>query len=56
MLLYMLWLATRWADPAFPLHFPWFATEDYWLQQLAQLKLQDQRLQQPALRLYPYDY
>ncbi len=53
--LYMLWLAKRWADPAFPLHFPWFATEDYWRQQLAQLKLQQQRLQQPAINLYP-DY
>lgn len=56
MVLYMAWLAQRWADPAFPLHFPWFATEDYWLQQLAQLQQQQQRLQQPALRLYPYDY
>ncbi len=54
-ILYMQWLAKRWPDPAFPLHFPWFATEDYWQQQLAQLKLQQQRLQQPALRLYP-DY
>lgn len=56
MVLYMAWLAQRWADPAFPLHFPWFATEDYWAQQLGQLQLQQQRLQQPALRLYPYDY
>ena len=54
-ILYMQWLAKRWPDPAFPLHFPWFATEDYWQQQLAQLKLQQQRLQLPALRLYP-DY
>jgi Ser/Thr protein kinase RdoA (MazF antagonist) len=54
-IMYMLWLAKRWPDPAFPLHFPWFATEDYWRQQLAQLKLQLQRLQQPVLRLYP-DY
>lgn len=54
-ILYMQWLTKRWPDPAFPLHFPWFATEDYWRQQLVQLKLQQQRLQQPALRLYP-DY
>lgn len=54
-ILFMQWLAKRWPDPAFPLHFPWFATEDYWQQQLAQLKLQQQRLQLPALRLYP-DY
>ena len=55
-ILYMLWLAKRWADPAFPLHFPWFATEDYWRQQLEQLKLQQLRLQRPVMRLYPDFY
>lgn len=55
MILYMLWLAQRWGDPAFPQHFPWFATEEYWQQQLNQLQIQLHRLQQPALRLYP-DY
>ncbi len=55
MVLYMVWLAKRWADPAFPLHFPWFAHEDYWQQQLQQLQQQNLRLQQPTLRLYPYD-
>jgi predicted metalloprotease len=37
------------------LHFPWFAHEDYWQQQLQQLQQQNLRLQQPTLRLYPYD-
>ncbi len=55
LVLYMVWLAERWADPAFPLHFPWFASEEYWLQQLQQLRQQNIRLQQPALRLYPFD-
>lgn len=53
---YMAWLARRWEDPAFPLHFPWFQTESYWQQQFASLREQIQRLQQPVLRLYPYDY
>ena len=24
------WLAVRWQDPAFPMHFPWFNTPAYW--------------------------
>lgn len=55
MVLYMAWLAQRWADPAFPQHFPWFSREDYWQQQLQQFKQQLLRLQQPVLRLYPFD-
>ncbi|MCZ2720682.1 serine/threonine protein kinase [Marinomonas sp. 15G1-11] len=35
---YSAWLLDRWADPAFPKAFPWFATEDYWLNHLGQLK------------------
>jgi len=35
---YTAWLARRWSDPAFPLAFPWFNTEDYWLQHLKQLQ------------------
>ncbi|KTC73788.1 kinase [Legionella birminghamensis] len=30
MLHYSGWLAKRWADPAFPLSFPWFNTPVYW--------------------------
>ena len=31
------WLASRWEDPAFPVAFPWFNTERYWEQQIADL-------------------
>ena len=31
------WLASRWEDPAFPTAFPWFNTERYWEQQIADL-------------------
>ena len=48
------WLAKRWLDPAFPLHFPWFATEDYWQQQWQLFNDQLQRLHQPPLSLIPY--
>ncbi|MFQ6371914.1 serine/threonine protein kinase [Shewanella sp. YIC-542] len=48
------WLSRRWQDPAFPRHFPWFATEDYWQQQLQVLREQQQQLQQPPLSLVPY--
>ncbi|MFT3813754.1 MAG: serine/threonine protein kinase [Acidovorax sp.] len=27
---YSAWLAQRWQDPTFPIHFPWFGTSDYW--------------------------
>ena len=30
---YSAWLARRWSDPTFPIHFPWFGTETYWLEQ-----------------------
>ena len=53
---YMAWLARRWSDPAFPLHFPWFNTDAYWQQQLVVLQNQSLRMQQPPLRLHPYDY
>jgi Ser/Thr protein kinase RdoA (MazF antagonist) len=34
------WLAERWADPTFPLNFPFFGTAAYWSQQTAQLREQ----------------
>lgn len=48
---YMAWLAARWSDPAFPLNFPWFNTEDYWLQQIGVLTEQLQNLNAPPLSL-----
>lgn len=43
------WLARRWQDPAFPMHFPWFNTPRYWEEQLNILREQVERLEQPPL-------
>lgn len=44
------WLAVRWDDPAFPRAFPWFNTEAYWLQHVAELEEQAVMLREPPLR------
>ncbi|PCJ30017.1 MAG: serine/threonine protein kinase [Moraxellaceae bacterium] len=46
------WLAKRWSDPAFPLCFPWFNTESYWQQFIAELQDQLLLLDQPSLDIY----
>lgn len=51
MIHYNAWLARRWSDPTFPIHFPWFGTPEYWQRQQQQFTQQLQRLQQPALSL-----
>ncbi|MEE8119804.1 MAG: serine/threonine protein kinase [Gammaproteobacteria bacterium] len=53
MIHYCGWLAKRWDDPAFPLAFPWFNTPAYWEDQLDTLRQQQEKLQEPALRLKP---
>lgn len=50
---YAAWLAKRWDDPAFPMHFPWFNTERYWSEHILELREQLFNLDQPALQLYP---
>ena len=40
MLRHSAWLAERWTDPTFPIHFPHFGTAAYWSQQTAQLREQ----------------
>jgi Ser/Thr protein kinase RdoA (MazF antagonist) len=40
MLRHSAWLAERWTDPTFPLHFPYFGTPAYWSQQTTQLREQ----------------
>lgn len=45
------WLARRWDDPAFPMHFPWFNTPRYWGEHILQLREQLFALQQPVLQL-----
>lgn len=48
---YAAWLARRWHDPAFPLHFPWFASERYWGEHINALREQLFLLDQPSLQL-----
>jgi len=52
MIHYAGWLAKRWTDPAFPLHFPWFNTENYWQHFIADLHDQNRALDLPALTVY----
>lgn len=47
---YSAWLAKRWDDPAFPMHFPWFNTERYWADHILSLREQMSALQEPVLR------
>lgn len=56
LVLYMNWLAARWADPAFAQNFPWFSTPEYWQQQLTVLQQQVHRLAQEPVRLHPFDW
>ncbi len=46
---YSAWLARRWADPTFPLNFPWFGSSDYWAGQVHQLEEQAEAMQAPPL-------
>jgi len=48
---YAAWLARRWSDPAFPMAFPWFNTVKYWEEQILTLREQQQRLDEPPLKL-----
>lgn len=49
MLHYSAWLARRWNDPAFPLNFPWFNTQQYWQDQILALREQRALLDEPPL-------
>jgi len=49
MMHYSAWLARRWDDPAFPLHFPWFNTERYWGSHILELREQLSALQEAPL-------
>lgn len=48
---YSAWLARRWDDPAFPLHFPWFNTPRYWEDHINDLREIQERLDAPILTL-----
>jgi Ser/Thr protein kinase RdoA (MazF antagonist) len=44
------WLARRWDDPAFPLAFPWFNTQQYWEEHILSLREQQALLDEPPLQ------
>jgi len=48
---YSAWLARRWHDPAFPMHFPWFNSPRYWEDQMITLRDQIERLQMRPISL-----
>ncbi len=52
MIHYAGWLARRWADPAFPVTFPWFGTPKYWEAQILALREQAAAIDEPPLSLY----
>jgi Ser/Thr protein kinase RdoA (MazF antagonist) len=47
MLRHSAWLAARWADPSFPINFPFFGSAAYWSQQTTQLREQVTLMRQP---------
>jgi Ser/Thr protein kinase RdoA (MazF antagonist) len=46
---YSAWLASRWADPAFPAAFPWFNTQRYWQDRVLELREQVALMDEPPL-------
>ncbi len=45
------WLARRWADPLFPVAFPWFNTPRYWNEHIVELREQLAALDEAPLEL-----
>ena len=43
------WIARRWADPAFPIAFPWFESPAYWAEQTTRLREQLVAMAEPPL-------
>ncbi|WP_455218230.1 serine/threonine protein kinase [Kaarinaea lacus] len=52
MIHYSAWLAKRWDDPTFPMHFPWFAEPRYWEEQILSLREQLAVMQEEPLQWY----
>lgn len=50
MIHYSAWLARRWDDPTFPMHFPWFAEPRYWEEQILALREQMAALNEAPLQ------
>ena len=49
MLNHAAWIASRWADPAFPKAFPWFGEPRYWERHIDELREQREALDDPPL-------
>lgn len=49
MIHYSAWIARRWADPAFPVAFPWFGGRSYWSEQITRMREQLEALREPPL-------
>jgi Ser/Thr protein kinase RdoA (MazF antagonist) len=43
------WIARRWADPAFPIAFPWFESPKYWAEQTTRLRQQLEAMSEAPL-------
>ena len=52
MIHYAGWLAKRWDDPAFPMHFPWFNTQNYWANFMTEMEEQLLIMEEPPITLY----
>lgn len=50
---YVNWINKRWSDPAFPLNFPWFITDQYWKELLQSLQQQIINMQAAPLSMQP---
>lgn len=50
---YVNWINKRWSDPAFPVNFPWFTTDQYWKELLQSLQQQIIANKEAALSLQP---
>ncbi len=50
MIHYSAWLARRWHDPTFPMHFPWFGEPRYWEEQILALREQAATMNEPPLQ------
>ena len=48
---YSAWIARRWHDPAFPLAFPWFNTQQYWQNCILELREQVALMDEPPIML-----
>ncbi len=46
---YAAWLAQRWQDPAFPIAFPFFNTQNYWEEHILSLREQASLMEEPPL-------